>query len=197
MNDPRLRRLLAVGLLLALLAVLAGGLLLPLLARWNAAGERREQLQGQLEVYRRMAAGLPEQQARLERLRGAAPPAALTLGETRPALAGADLQQRVGQLVSQSGGQLVSTQILERGDPAAALPAVTLKVQMRGETEQLVRLLHALAYSRPLLVVDNLLVLANPRLDMQRIYSGSERPVLPALDVTFEVTAFMAGRSGE
>lgn len=197
MNDPRLRRLLAVGLLLALLGVLAGGLLLPLLARWNAAGERREQLQGQLEVYRRMAAGLPEQQALLERLRGAAPPAALTLGENRPALAGADLQQRVGQLVSQSGGQLVSTQILERDDPAAVLPAVALKVQMRGETEQLVRLLHALAYSRPLLVVDNLLVLANPRLDMQRIYRGSERPVLPALEVTFEVTAFMAARGGE
>ena len=197
MNDPRLRRLLAVVLLLALLAILLWGLLLPLLARWNEAGERREQLQGQLEVYRRMAASLAEQQAGLERLRREAPSEALYLSEVRPALAAADLQQRVGQLVAQSGGELVSTQILSRDDAAAALPAVALRVQMRGETEQLVRLLHGLAYSRPLLVVDNLLVLANPRLDMQRIYRGAERQVLPALEVTFEVTAFMAARGGE
>ena len=109
--------------------------------------------------------------------------------------AGGEVKKRMGELIEESGGQVISTQILNRDDASAPLPAVALKVHMRGETEQLVRILYGLAYSRPLLLVDNLLVLSNPRLDMQRIYRAAERQVLPALDVTFEVLAFMPRRS--
>lgn len=192
MNNQRLRQLLALLILLVVLGLLLMLILLPLAERWRSDGESIDSLENQLAVYRRVVAKLPEQQARLEQLRQNDPAQALYLPESRPALAAADLQQRVGQLVAQSGGQVISTQIISREDPAAPMPAVALKVHMRGETEQLVRILHGLAYSQPLLLVDNLLVLSNPRLDMQRIYRASERQTLPALDVTFEVVGYMA-----
>lgn len=192
MNNQRLRQLLALLILFAVLGLLLVVVLLPLVERWRSDGDSIASLENQLAVYRRVAANLPQQQARLEQLRQNDPAQELYLPESRPALAAADLQQRIGQLVAQSGGQVISTQIVSREDPAAPMPAVALKVHMRGETEQLVRILHGLAYSRPLLLVDNLLVLSNPRLDMQRIYRASERQVLPALDVTFEVVGYMA-----
>ncbi len=192
MNNRRLRQLLALLILFALLGLLLMVVLLPLAERWRSDGDSIASLENQLAVYRRVAANLPQQQARLEQLRQNDPAQELYLPESRPALAAADLQQRIGQLVAQSGGQVISTQILNRDDDAAPMQAVALKVHMRGETEQLVRILHGLAYSRPLLLVDNLLVLSNPRLDMQRIYRASERQVLPALDVTFEVVGYMA-----
>lgn len=191
MNNQRLRQLLALLILLAVLGLPLVLIVLPLAERWRSDGEDIDSLENQLAVYRRVVANLPEQQARLEQLRQNDPAQALYLPESRPALAAADLQQRVGQLVAQSGGQVISTQIISRDDPAAPMPAVALKVHMRGETEQLVRILHGLAYSQPLLLVDNLLVLSNPRLDMQRIYRASERQALPALDVTFEVVGYM------
>ena len=181
MNSPRLRQLLALLILVAVIGLLLGLVLLPLAERWRSHSDSIASLENQLSVYQRVAANLPEQQARLQQLREHDPAEPLYLPESRPALAAAELQQRIGQLIAESGGQGISTQIL--------------KVHMRGETEQLVRILYGLAYSRPLLLVDNLLVLSNPRLDMQRIYRAAERQVLPALDVTFEVLAFMPRRS--
>lgn len=194
MNSQRLRQLLAVLILLALLGGLLGLILLPLLERWRGDEERIASLRQRLDTYARVAANLPQQQARLAQLRQSDPLQGLVLAQSRPALAAAELQQQVSQLITQSGGQVVSTQILSREAAEAVLPSVGLKVHMRGETEQLVRVLHGLAYSRPLLLVDNLLVLSNPRLDMQRVYRGNEREVLPALDVNFEVLAFMPGK---
>lgn len=194
MNSQRLRQALAVLILLALLGGLLGLILLPLVERWRGDEERIASLRQRLETYERVAANLPQQQERLSQLRQGDPLQGLVLAEQRPALAAAELQQRVSELIAQSGGQVVSTQILNREDDKAVLPSVGLKVHMRGETEQLVRVLHGLAYNRPLLLVDSLLVLSNPRLDMQRIYRASEREVLPALDVTFEVLAFMSGK---
>lgn len=195
MNSQRLRQLLALLILVVVIGLLLGLVLLPLAERWRSHSDSIASLENQLSVYRRVAANLPEQQARLQQLREHDPAEPLYLPESRPALAAAELQQRIGQLIAESGGQVISTQILNRDDASAPLPAVALKVHMRGETEQLVRILHGLAYSRPLLLVDNLLVLSNPRLDMQRIYRAAERQVLPALDVTFEVLAFMPRRS--
>lgn len=194
MTSPRLRQALALLILLALLGLVLGLILLPLAQRWRSDEDGIAALRQRLETYQRVAASLPQQQARLAELRQQDPLLGLALPQERPALAAAELQQRVGQLIGQSGAQVISTQILSREKAEAALPSVALKVHMRGETEQLVRVLHGLAYHRPLLLVENLLVLSNPRLDMQRIYRSSEPQVLPALDVTFEVVAFMAGR---
>lgn len=189
----RLRQLLAVAILVIFVALLLGMVVGPLVARFSDGKERVETLEQRLEVYRRLIAELPAQEARLAQLQRDNPMGRLLLAESRPLLAGAELQQQVGRLVGEMGAQLVSTQIVTTSDGGAPVASVGLKVHLRGETEQLVRLLYALAWHEPLLLVENMVVLSNPRVDMQRFRRAEDIRAVPSLDVTFDLKAFIAG----
>lgn len=188
----RLRQLLAVLILLAAVSLLLWLVIGPLLSRFQSDEEIIAGLQQRLEVYQRLVAELPAQEARLAELKGSDPVARLIIAETRPALASAELQQQIGQLIGEIGAQVISTQILSLEDTEAPLPAVGIKVHLRGETEQLVRLLHELANHQPLLLVENIVVLSNPRVDMQRIRQAADLKAVPSLDITFDLRGFIA-----
>ncbi|WP_339458257.1 type II secretion system protein GspM [Pseudomonas sp. EA_105y_Pfl2_R69] len=188
----RLRQLLAVLILLSLISLLLWLVVGPLLSRFQSDEEVIADLQQRLQVYQRLVTELPAQEARLAELKQDSPMSRLLFAESRPALAGAELQQQIGQLVGQSGAQVVSTQILSRESAEAPVPAVGIKVHLRGETEQLVRLLFDLANHEPLLLVENIVVLSNPRVDMQRIRSLADLKAVPSLDVTFDLKGFIA-----
>jgi general secretion pathway protein M len=192
------RQLLAVLLLLALVGLTLGLIVRPLVASYWTAGETIESFEKQLEVYRRLDAELPEQQARLQRLRQQGTGGQLLFQETRPALAAASLQQLVGQLIAQAGGQVSSTQILTREGSPAPIPEVGLRVHMRGDTEHLVRALHSFAYNQPLLVVNNLVVLSNPRTRTPRLTRRNQQvTAVPTLDITFTVTGYISRTGAE
>lgn len=188
----RLRQLLAVLILLSLISLLLWLVVGPLLSRFKSDEEVIAGLQQRLQVYQRLVTELPAQEARLAELKQDSPMSRLLFAESRPALAGAELQQQIGQLVGQTGAQIVSTQILSRESAEAPVPAVGIKVHLRGETEQLVRLLFDLANHEPLLLVENIVVLSNPRVDMQRIRSLADLKAVPSLDVTFDLKGFIA-----
>lgn len=188
----RVRQLLAVLILLAALAVVMGLVIGPWFAEFQSGHERIEQLRQRLEVYQRLVADLPAQEARLAELKRDDPLGRLVLAESRPSLAGAELQQQIGRLVGETGAQLVSIQIVSTTESDAPLPSVGLKVHMRGETDQMVRLLYALAYHEPLLLLDNLVVLSNPRVDMQRIRQLEDLKAVPSLDVSFDLKGYIA-----
>lgn len=188
----RLRQLLAVLILLVLVSLLLWLVLGPLLSRFQTDEEAIESLQQRLAVYQRLVDELPAQEARLTELQRNDPMPRLVFAESRPALASATLQQQIGQLVEQIGAQMVSTQILSPADAETVLPSVEIKVHMRGENEHLVRLLYELAYHEPLLLVENLVVLSNPRVDMQRIRQATDIKAVPSLDVTFDLKGFIA-----
>jgi general secretion pathway protein M len=188
----RLRQLLAVLILLAVVGLLLWLVIGPLLSRFQSDEEVIAGLQQRLAVYRRLVAELPTQEARLAELQRSDPMTRLLLAETRPARASADLQQQIGQLIGQIGAQVISTQIVAQEDAEAPLPAVGIKVHLRGETEQLVRLLHELANHQPLLLVENIVVLSNPRVDMQRIRQAADLQAVPSLDITFDLKGFIA-----
>ncbi|MWV10730.1 hypothetical protein F3I62_01375 [Pseudomonas sp. R-28-1W-6] len=188
----RLRQLLAVLILLSAVSLLLWLVIGPLLSRFQSDEEIIADLQQRLEVYQRLVAELPAQEARLAELKSSDPVARLVIAETRPALASAELQQQIGQLIEQIGAQVISTQILSLEDTGSPLPAVGIKVHLRGETEQLVRLLHELAHHEPLLLVENIVVLSNPRVDMQRIRQAADLKAVPSLDITFDLRGFIA-----
>ena len=188
----RRRQVLAVLILLAAVSLLLWLVIGPLLSRFQSDEEIIAGLQQRLEVYQRLVAELPAQEARLAELKGSDPVARLIIAETRPALASAELQQQIGQLIGEIGAQVISTQILSLEDTEAPLPAVGIKVHLRGETGQLVRLLHELANHQPLLLVENIVVLSNPRVDMQRIRQAADLKAVPSLDITFDLRGFIA-----
>ena len=188
----RLRQLLAVLILLTVVSLLLWLVIGPLLSRFQSDEEIIAGLQQRLTVYQRLVAELPAQEARLAELKRSDPMTRLVFAETRPALAGAELQQQIGQLIGTIGAQVISTQILSLEDAESPLPAVGIKVHLRGETEQLVRLLYELANYEPLLLVENIVVLSNPRVDMQRIRQAADLKAVPSLDITFDLKGFIA-----
>lgn len=195
------RQILAVALLLALLVLLLGGAVLPLGRHYLATADSLDSLEQQLEVYQRLAGQLPEQELHLTELEQRESIAQLLFQESRPALASASLQQRVGQLVAQSGGQVVSTQIMPRERSDAPLPEIALRVQIRGDNQTLVGVLHGLAYNQPLLLTQDLTILANPRLlrASQRLLRGNQAQAaqIQPLELSFTVVGYTRQLTGE
>lgn len=188
---PTQSRTLAVALLVLLLVVLVRLVALPLWLAWSDYGERIGMLETRQAVYERLAKELPDDQKRLAQLRQNRPTSNWYLPETTPALAAATLQQRLHQQITRSGGQVISTQILNRKEDTP-VPAVSVQVHMRGELSQLVDLLYSLEGGRPVLVLDNFVILASPPRVVRVVQGRNRIPVqqLPALDVHFDMTGF-------
>jgi general secretion pathway protein M len=188
---PQRSRLLAVGLLLIMLLLVAL-VIKPVLGSYLSYGERIESLENQLSIYQRLAAGLADDEARLAQLQAAEPVTDLYLPQNKPALAAAHLQQYLHSQVGRGGGQVISTQILT-SDEGGPLQTIAIQVHMRGELEDLVNLFYGLESGTPALFAENVTVLANPR-RQSRVSRRSNRRVaiqtVPALDIRFDLTGF-------
>jgi len=194
--NPKQNRILALMILLLLVVALFVLILQPLYNRYVAASDEIDRLEHQIAVYTRVASGLMDSEAELESLLQNNPIADLYLAESKPTLAAAELQQQLNRMVSQSGGQVVSTQILQRNTDTV-LPTVSLQVHVRSEIDELVRLLHQMESGKPLLFIENLVISSVARRPVQRANRQRQRQqvnrVLPSLDVRFD----LIGHSGK
>lgn len=127
-----------------------------------------------------------EQQRQLERIEAAN---GFFLASDKPALAAAELQRRVKQVIEQSGGTVVSSQMLgEKKEQGVG--QVVLRVQMRCGVESLQKVLHTLEAQSPILLLDNILLGARPA---GSIVPGRAKEGQQQLDVRFDVAAFRQG----
>jgi len=181
------RRTLAILLLLLVVLVLVRILLWPLWLSWSAYGDRIDALATRIEVYERLVAGVDTDRRRLEALQSSLPTNDWYLSETTPALAAAGLQQLLLQQVSLTSAQVISTQILNT-NVASPLPAISIQVHIRGELGDLVDLLYTLEASQPVLFIDNLTILSNPR--RRVVTRGTQRVDIPSLDIRFDLTGY-------
>ncbi|GGC02094.1 hypothetical protein GCM10011352_30360 [Marinobacterium zhoushanense] len=193
--NPRQSRILAIALLIAVVLLVVRVFLVPLWVSWQDYGARIKALENRLVVYERLSEGLEASQARLMELQANLPSADWYLNESTPALAAAGLQQLLHRQVGSSGGQVISTQILNSNEDSP-LQAVSIQVHLRGELRDLVELLYALESGRPVLLVDNLRILSNPRRQARSARQNELRErlaAIPALDMRFDLTGY-AGR---
>ena len=105
-----LRRLIAISLLLLLLALLGIYGVAPWVEHIQQRQTRVEMLQRQLLGNQTLLANesvIDDELARIELLSGEQ---ALLFSSPKPALAAADLRELIGEVVADSGGQLVSVQ---------------------------------------------------------------------------------------
>lgn len=196
--QPGRSRILAVGLLVVVLLILIRVLLVPLWTSWQDYGARIDALENQLAVYERLSEGLEDSQLKLEALKANQPTDDWYLREATPALAAAGLQQLLHRQVTSSGGQVISTQIINVDANEAPVDAVSIQVHMNGDLSDLVNLLYNVESSRPVLFIDNLRVLSNPRRQVRTARNNQLRQrlaAIPELDIRFDLTGY-AGREG-
>lgn len=111
----------------------------------------------------------------------------LTLQADSATLAAADLQERVKAAVQAAGGSLTSTQILEH-EKVTTFDRVSVNVRMTGTTPAVQKSLYALESARPILTIDDLLVVTR----RTTLRLGNRRTAQPQdwLDVRFRVSGF-------
>lgn len=180
-------RIAAVSLLL-LLIVLVGLLVLqPLFERYaanRAAIEDLEERVARFEAIATRQASLEQELARTERAMNFS---TLTLQADSATLAAADLQERVKAAVQDAGGSLTSTQILE-AEKVDAFERVSVNVRMTGATPAVQKSLYALENGRPLLVIDDMLIVS--RRTTVRLGQSQRAQQQDWLDVRFKVSGF-------
>lgn len=151
---PRLSRLLAVAILVALIAVPYLGIVRPYIETLRAGRETLADTAALRDRYLAFAAAGAAITGWTKTLPDDGDDGAAYLQGASEALVSADLQNRVKTVVQGSGGVLNSTQIL---DPTIeeGFRRVAVRVRMSGGSEALYKVLYVLETERPFLFVDN------------------------------------------
>lgn len=163
----------ALALSIPLALVLAIGL-----PWWQQVQDLDEQIvrqRDQIVRYRRVLASLPSLKAALAEEQARDDYKAFYFDAATPALAGAQLQTEVQEMVRAAGARPVSTQVLPV-KPDEQPPRVRIRTQLQGDTEALLDILFRIEQARPFLFVDQMSIRSTmPRARPSR--RGSRRPV--------------------
>jgi len=121
-----------------------------------------------LQRYQRLVATLPALRAELERAQANDEFKAYYYDAETPALAGAQLQNAVQDLVRGAGARPISTQILPV-DQKEHPPRVPIRIQIQATTDELLDLLYRIEEARPFLFVDQMSIRSTaPRAPVSR-----------------------------
>ena len=181
-----LSRLLALGLLASMFALLAAGVLLPLLDMYRAQTAEIDQLKDLKAQYLARQTDLEALRDALDRLEADGTAGAAYLDAANETLAVTRIQSAVRALTEASGALLASTQALERtgeGQTGPHVPVV-VRVEIRASLDQVRTLLHALEGGQPYLFVDAMTVIAPRSGDAS---AGARHP----LTLRFNVTGYL------
>ncbi|MBK1717423.1 type II secretion system protein GspM [Thiocystis violacea] len=197
-NPPS--RLLCLSVLAAVFVLpllLLAAVAIPWATRVSELNETIATHEDQLRRYRRLVQSLPTLQAELEQARTNNAFEAFYFKAPTQALAGAQLQGLVQEIVSGSAGRLISTQILpeeKKDDP----PLVRVRTQIQGSTETLLEVLYRLEQARPFLFVERLSIRSSARPTMPEDNVGRARRRVIAnqggeLTVRLDIHGFVLG----
>jgi general secretion pathway protein M len=184
---------------LLLLLLLVGGVLYLAVDQWLVGRYRYyqnslERHQERLAQLERMAATREPVQQLIAKIQQDRNVTTQYLPQSAPALAAAELQQRIKAVVEAAGGTLQSTQALPPVEEGGAVK-IAISAIMNGDTGSLLRVLHNLESQTPLLFVDNLELSARqtrPRLSSGRYASYTRMQ----LNVQFEVAGYLRKEGG-
>lgn len=153
-----------------------------------------ERLLDRLHNLQRLTTARPELEKAIQSIRDDQRTAAYFLPPAPPALAAADLQQRVKSLVEAAGGNLLSVQALPVVEEGGVV-RVAVSVTVQGDVSLLQKTLHGLESQVPLLFVDNLEVSA--RQFRPRLPDGKIAPYTRVqVNGQFEVAGYLRKEGG-
>ena len=162
-------------------------LIYPLMQIKQEYQDEVDNLRFKLQKLQQVAAGKESLAQRLESIRELARQNDAFLPTNTAALASADLQTRIKQVVSEAGGELTSTQVIpERNEENAV--RVGVKIRMTGSSEVLRQVLQNFESKKPYLFIENLNIRPirmprNPR---------DKNPIIEdRLSVDFDVSGYM------
>ena len=181
-NRERNRQL-ALGILVAVIAAAIAVVAIPVWLRHRHYDAAIADLTDKMERYQRLAATRPEVARQLEAIR-AKDARRFYLKNAGPALAAAEVQEALRQVIESSGGRLVGI-----GTPAAKddgrYRQITVNVQFTANMPALRRILHTVESGTPYVFVENLMIRSQVNANHKPI-PGQE----PEMFVSFDAHGF-------
>ena len=148
-------RMAAVALLVLAILILIGAIIYPPMSLRQEYLENLERLRVKLAKTNKVIALKEPLTQRLDHIKHLSSNNESFLPTTTAALASAELQTKIKQVVTEAGGEVASTQaILEK--PEENVTRVGVKVRLAGSTSILRNVLHAFEAGKPALFIDNL-----------------------------------------
>jgi general secretion pathway protein M len=182
-----LGRLAALGLLLAVPALVYGAVVLPIGAHIAGLEGEATSLEDTLHRYQRIAGERAQLAALVRKAEEEQPDTALYLDGSSDALAAAQLQERLKQIVKASGGTVDSVRVLESA-PEGPYRRVSVQLLIETRVAGLRALLYGVETGKPYLFVKSITVtnIAGVRPDSAMADSGD-------LDVRLEIFGYRKG----
>ena len=182
------QRFLAVALLALLLAVVWRTAVRPLWQQWTHHEQLIVQQRSTIERLRSMAASRDRYAQALSQMRARSGVDDALMKSDTVTLAAAQLQREVKSLVESAGGSVVSAQAKD-GVDEGPFARVQLDVRLSVSNIALQKVMHALETQRPIVIIEELLILANS-VRNKRASSADEM-----LDVRVSIAGFVARTS--
>jgi general secretion pathway protein M len=182
------RRVIAIALLIAAIALPWRLIVLPVAARFAESAEQVATQEDMLLRYRRLADSRDalRQQLQVLQAQPASQEGYLT-GESGTLVA-AELQNLVRTIVERNGGRLESTQILPP-TTEGQFQRITLRVRMSTDTEGVSHIFYELESMLPYLFIDGLDIVSRDRRGSRRPDGDTTEP--DTLSVTYDVYGFL------
>lgn len=185
--NKRHRRWLALALLGAVVLLFVFSVIVPIAGVSRENRESIEELEFRLRRYLKIIRSKEELLDRAEEVRAQiAEEGYFSMRETA-ALASADMQKMIKEIVAKAGGQLTSTQVVpvQEGEE---FPRIAIKVRISGSIDVLREVLYEVESARPLLIVENLNIqpIRGVRNRLTRQLEPSDQ-----LNVTLDMAGFM------
>lgn len=179
------QKLLALAILAAIVLGSWGLFIQPLRLAYQHADQQIIDLQDQRQRYQRINQSHDALRARLQQRQQQLDQAQVLLQGRTQALLSASLQQRLRDIIADSGGELVRVQAME---PVIEqhLTVIRLQVRLRANLDQLLTTLMQLQQSQPLLNLSQLSIQSRPA----RILRSSGRPISWPLEVQFQLSGY-------
>lgn len=176
--------------LLALVTVCVGLLTLgPVFVLHKAQADEIEARSHELMTYRHLAVGQAQFEQQLSVLNQRSVATDYQVKGDTPALASANMQKHLKNIVTRNGAEVISTQIVAPDDDEEG-NRVSLKVHLRADIRGAMVILHALESGRPMLFVDDLAISARP----VRGRTADDPPTVQ-LDLQFEIGGYTGSQS--
>jgi general secretion pathway protein M len=187
--NPRERKIVAVGLLAALVLLFFMGIVSPYVDRVNLYRQHIEEHLFRLQRLKRAAEQAPQIADQTRDLQRRFDELGYLLQQGTPALAAAEVQRQVQKRVEEIGGNVRSVQV----NPATqegALTRVSVRVRLSATSEVLAELLGLVEEQRPLFFVEYLDI----RSAVNRNRRRQPEQESDALEIDLHLAAYMRGQ---
>lgn len=188
-NSINKSRLMALALLAGMVALVFFAAVMPLLKSAADYRETIQDLEFKLQRFRKIAAEKDYWLAHLEEIKHEGEQEEHFIARNTAALASADLQSKIKEVITVAGGELISTQVIPE-HKEDQFTRIAIKVRMTGSTDMLRQVLYAFESQNPILFVENL-NLRPIRIAQPQGPNSKQQRIADRLSVDFDVVGYM------